>query len=41
MSQNQSPSWPSLYNPAVDLIPVAHEAAVQPRGVYLYNVDGK
>ncbi|PAV19976.1 integral membrane [Pyrrhoderma noxium] len=39
MSQNQSPSWPSLYNPAVDLIPVAHEAAVQPRGVYLYNVD--
>ena len=40
-TMSQSPSWPSLYNPAVDLIPVAHEAAVQPRGVYLYNVDGK
>ncbi|KAH8116235.1 hypothetical protein DFH11DRAFT_1725039 [Phellopilus nigrolimitatus] len=31
-----TPSWPSLYDPVVELHPIAHRAPVQPAGAYLY-----
>jgi len=31
------PSWPSLYNIGIELLPIQHRAAVQPGGAYLYE----
>ncbi|TFK90840.1 hypothetical protein K466DRAFT_583378 [Polyporus arcularius HHB13444] len=32
-----TPSWPSLYNPGIELFPIEHKDPVQPRGRYLHN----
>ncbi|KAM6496725.1 hypothetical protein JOM56_007198 [Amanita muscaria] len=32
-----TPTWPSLYNPSIELIDIEHNAPVQPGGAYLSN----
>ncbi|KXN87683.1 hypothetical protein AN958_08320 [Leucoagaricus sp. SymC.cos] len=34
-----TPSWPSLYNPGLEILHIEHHAAVQPGGAYLYRAD--
>ncbi|RPD76681.1 hypothetical protein L226DRAFT_533738 [Lentinus tigrinus ALCF2SS1-7] len=32
-----TPSWPSLYNPVIELFPIDHRDPIQPEGRYLHN----
>ena len=35
------PSWPSLYDPGVEILNIEHHAPTQPQGAYLYHATGK
>lgn len=37
MSTNSTPSWPSLYNPALEILRIEHHSPIQPGGAYLYH----
>ncbi|KAF8199094.1 hypothetical protein BJ912DRAFT_950887 [Pholiota molesta] len=37
--RNATPSWPSLYNPAMEILNIEHHRPVQPGGTYLYSVQ--
>ena len=34
------PSWPSLYNPGIEILHIEHNAPIQPQGAYLYRAKG-
>jgi len=34
------PSWPSLYNPGIEILHIEHRAPTQPQGAYLYRAEG-
>ena len=34
------PSWPSLYNPGIEILHIEHHAPIQPQGAYLYRAKG-
>ncbi|KAF8880158.1 hypothetical protein BD779DRAFT_1446457 [Infundibulicybe gibba] len=34
------PSWPSLYDPGIEILHIMHRAPVQPGGAYLYHSPG-
>ncbi|THG93039.1 hypothetical protein EW145_g8495 [Phellinidium pouzarii] len=36
-----APPWPSLYNPFLDLLSVAHHSPIQPGGEYLHDANGQ
>ena len=36
-----SPSWPSLYNFLIEIVPFEGRGAVQPAGKYLYDPEGE
>jgi hypothetical protein len=44
MTTNQQPSkvpsWPSLYNPGIEILHIEHNAPIQPQGAYLYRPKG-
>ena len=35
------PSWPSLYNPGIEILHIEHHAPIQPQGAYLYRAEGE
>ncbi|KAF9482596.1 hypothetical protein BDN70DRAFT_407885 [Pholiota conissans] len=37
--QSTTPSWPSLYNPAVEILHIEHNEPVQEEGTYLYRAE--
>ncbi|KAF9525110.1 hypothetical protein CPB83DRAFT_819013 [Crepidotus variabilis] len=37
MTSNTTPSWPSLYNPGVEILHITHHPPTNPRGSYLYR----
>ena len=39
--QSDTPKWPSLYNPAIDLLQIQHKQPVQPGGAYLTDANGQ
>src|SRR6202044_929264 len=41
LQMSLSPSWPSLYNPAIEISSINHKAPVQKGGHYLYKPEGK
>ena len=42
MSQpTDTPNWPSLYDPSIDLLNIQHRQPVQPAGSYLTNANGQ
>ena len=45
MSTNQQPpstvpSWPSLYDPGIEILHIEHHAPIQPEGAYLFRAKG-
>lgn len=36
----RTPSWPSLYNPGLEIINIEHRHPIQPSGAYLYKPVG-
>lgn len=38
---NITPPWPSLYNPALEIIGIAHRSPIQPGAAYLEHAHGK
>lgn len=40
MSTPETPPWPSLYDPSIDLLRIAHNDPLQPNGHYLTDADG-
>ncbi|KAI1796724.1 hypothetical protein LXA43DRAFT_571344 [Ganoderma leucocontextum] len=39
MSDTETPSWPSLYDISVEVIPIIHREPIQPSGKYLSNAN--
>ncbi|KIM44776.1 hypothetical protein M413DRAFT_442738, partial [Hebeloma cylindrosporum] len=39
MSRNETPPWPSLYNPGLEILHIEHHPPTQPGGAYLYRAD--
>jgi hypothetical protein len=37
---SKPPSWPSLYDPGVEVIHIPHQSAIQQEGFYLYRAIG-
>lgn len=40
MTTNSTPSWPSLYNPGIEILHIEHQPPTNPRGAYLYHANG-
>ncbi|KAI5124231.1 hypothetical protein M0805_005080 [Coniferiporia weirii] len=38
-ARGHTPPWPSLYDPFIELLNVAHQDPVQPRAAYLYDAN--
>lgn len=40
LMSSTTPSWPSLYNPGLEILHIDHDSPVQPGGAYLYRANG-
>ena len=36
-----TPSWPSLYDPGLEILHIEHRPAIHPGGTYLHSPDGQ